>query len=132
MNTRKKSNGKKNKDVIKFNVSISANVIIEKEEDLYIAHCLEFDIVADGRTEKEAMNNIFESIVNHIDFCLAMGNIDKIENPAPKKYWDKLKAIKRGKVYKRIKSPKIVQSERPKLPFLNDVNFECSKVYADA
>jgi len=130
MNTKKISNRKKNKDVIKFNVNISANVIIEKEEDLYTAHCLEFDIVADGRTEKEAMNNIFESIVNHIDFCLAKGNIDKIENPAPKKYWDKLEMIKKRTVYKQyIKS---IQIERPKLPFLNDINFKYSKVYADA
>ena len=70
------------------------NIIIEKEEDLYTAHCLEFDIVADGKTKKEAIKNIFISIKNHTDFCLEMGNLDKIENPAPKKYWDKLKLLR--------------------------------------
>jgi len=124
---------KKKKDVIKFNVNISAiNVIIEKEEDIYAAHCLEFDIVAEGKTKKESIENILISIKNHIDFCLEMGNIDKIVNPAPKIYWNKLKYYKRMDKFKTLKYPKSIPFKETKIPFPTDIIFEDSEVYAYA
>ena len=130
MNTKKKNNGKKAKSVIDFKVNISANIILEKEEGLYVAHCLEFDIVADGKTKNEAIKNIFHSIVSHIDFCLTMGNIDKIENPAPKEYWNKLEIIKKESSYKPVKIPKSISKEAKNLPFHADIKFEGSEVFA--
>ncbi len=29
---------------------------------------------------------MINSVINHISFCMSMGNLDKIENPAPKEY----------------------------------------------
>jgi predicted RNase H-like HicB family nuclease len=70
-------------------IDLSVHVLIEQEEELYTAHCLEFDIVADGKTIEEAEKNILDAIVDHVTFCIATDNIDKILNPAPKEYWNK-------------------------------------------
>jgi len=70
-------------------INICAHVWFDQEDELYLAHCLEFDIVAEGYTEKEAEKNILKAIVNHIVFCVANGNVEKIMNPAPREYWCK-------------------------------------------
>lgn len=68
---------------------LNVHVLIEKEDDLFTAHCLEFDIVADGQTLQEAQENIVDAIVDHITFCLEVGNVENILNPAPKEFWNK-------------------------------------------
>lgn len=64
-------------------------MLIDKEEDLYTAHYLEFDIVADGKTIDQAKKEILSAIVNHVSFCIAVDNVENILNPAPKEYWQK-------------------------------------------
>lgn len=83
---------KAKENALKFkhnNVNICAHVYFDREDELHLAHCLEFDIVAEGKTEKEAEDNILKAIVNHVVFCIGNGNIDKIMNPAPQEYWNK-------------------------------------------
>lgn len=78
---------------ISFNeneIQITVHVIIEKKDDFYIAHCLEFDITADGYTLDDVQENIVTCIKNHVEFCIEMGNFDKILDPAPPEYWNKL------------------------------------------
>lgn len=71
------------------NVSLSLHVLIESEDELYTAHCLEFDIVSEGNTVSQAGKNIIQAILDHLSFCIAYNNMDKIFNPAPKEYWNK-------------------------------------------
>jgi predicted RNase H-like HicB family nuclease len=75
-----------NKGQVQFNI----HVLIEKEDGVFSAHCLEFDITADGKTLEEALQNIIDCMKNHIEFCIEMGNYDQILNPAPQEYWNKL------------------------------------------
>jgi len=75
-----------NKSQVQFNI----HVLIEKEAGVFSAHCLEFDITADGNTLEEALQNIIDCMKNHIEFCIEMGNYDKILDPAPQEYWNKL------------------------------------------
>lgn len=81
------------KDAIVFNkdrVQINVHILFEKDNDIYNAHCLEFDITTDGNTLDEAEHNIIDCIRNHVEFCVEMGNFDKIYDPAPQEYWNKL------------------------------------------
>ena len=41
-------------------------------------------------------------MVNHVSFCLAYDNLDKILNPAPQQYWNKyyFYSEKSGKAFK--------------------------------
>lgn len=111
------------KEAVKFeedHINISAHVIIEKEDDLYTAHCLEFDIVTEAKTIKDVKNNIIEAIINHVTFCLAYDNVDKIMNPAPKEYWDKF-YFKSKKYSKPFKFDKNYSFNNVSLPFLNNM-----------
>jgi len=101
-------------------IEIYAHVLIDKEEDLYTAHCLEFDIVADGKTISEAKDEILKAIANHISFCLAMDNKENILNPAPKEYWNRF--YFGSKIYEKpYEFPKDFTFENVKLPFIRDL-----------
>ena len=81
------------KDAIIFNkdhVKINVHILYEKDDDIYNAHCLEFDITTDGKSLEEAEKNIIDCIINHVEFCIEIGNFDKIYHPAPEEYWNKL------------------------------------------
>ena len=45
------------------------DVLIEKENNHYTAHCLQFDLVADGKTKESAKKNIMDVIVEYICFA---------------------------------------------------------------
>ena len=43
-------------------MSIKYNVIIQKEEDWYVAKCLDNSVASQGKTIEEALNNLKEAI----------------------------------------------------------------------
>jgi len=60
-----------------------------KDGDVFIAHCLEFDLVAQGDTIEEAKTNLADLIKTHIDFSVEKDIEDKsLFKPAPQKYWE--------------------------------------------
>ena len=60
-----------------------------KDGNLYVAHCLEFDLVAQGNTSEEAHNNLADLIKSHIEFAIEKDMEEKsIFHPAPQEYWD--------------------------------------------
>lgn len=76
--------------ITKNGIIIKAHVIIEKDADIYSAHCLEFDLVGEGDTLEMAENSIINNIVNYVTFAISKGLFDKIINPAPPEYWNKM------------------------------------------
>ena len=70
------------------------NCLEYKDEDIFIAHCLEFDLVAQGETREEARKNLADLISTHIQFAIEKDVEDKsLFHPAPPKYWDILHHI---------------------------------------
>lgn len=60
-----------------------------KDGSYFIAHCLEFDLVAQGNSIEEARNNLAEVISEHIKFAIEKDVEDKsLFHPAPQEYWD--------------------------------------------
>jgi hypothetical protein len=95
-------------DAIKFKedvIEVSIHIIFTKDDnDFMNAHALEFDIVAEGKTKRKAENEILSLIVNHISFCIAFENSDKIISPAPEEYWQNFyEKMNQGKVKKETK-----------------------------
>ena len=43
-------------------MSIKYNVIIQKEENWYVAKCLDNNVASQGKTIEEAMNNLKEAL----------------------------------------------------------------------
>lgn len=102
-------------------IIINVHVIVEKEDDLYSAHCLEFDLVGEGDTIDQAQESIIDNIINHITFAISKGLYDKIIDPAPPEYWNKLL---HSKFLKPITIPpeKKISTERNQFPFLSDLS----------
>lgn len=71
-------------------IAIASSLVLFQEDELWIAHCLEFDIAAQGKTEEEATRSFERIFVGQI--CLDLVNNKKpFEDfqKAPKAVWDK-------------------------------------------
>lgn len=73
---------KKNKDI-----SFTVNVLTKKEDGMYVAHCLELDIVAVGSTLDEAQKEIVSTVCAQIDYAFSNDNLQNLYHPAPPEAW---------------------------------------------
>lgn len=98
--------------------TVELHVLIDMEDDLYTAHCLDFDIVVDGKTLENVKKSILKSIVNYISFSYYKGTENKLFRHAPSEYWAK---------YREAKSLKSIQVDEEfklgqfPLPFFSNV-----------
>lgn len=63
------------------------NVIVKKEDDLFVAHCLELDIVATAKSQKEVEKDMADLIVAQVDYAFTNDNLEHLYRPAPKEVW---------------------------------------------
>ena len=66
---------------------MSVNILIKKEDGIFVAHCLELDIVATGETFIEANKDIVALICAQIDYAFGNDNLENLYHPAPKEVW---------------------------------------------
>ena len=78
----------------KIHVHATLDVLMSQEEGKFYAHCLAFDLLAEGKTEHEAKKNLAEMIFEYIRFFVDKSMEQFIFRPAPMKYWDILKMVK--------------------------------------
>lgn len=65
-------------------------VVIYKEEDDYVAHCLEMDILGTGETPEVAVEEMKKLVEAQIFYCIDKHIEDTLINPAPQEYWRRL------------------------------------------
>lgn len=70
--------------------SIKLNVLIYREGDNWIAHCLQMDIVAANTNVKTAEDDIIDLIKAQVTFALENDNLGNLFKPAPAEEWAKL------------------------------------------
>jgi hypothetical protein len=80
--------------------NIEVKVLISKEDDIFLAHALEMDIVAEGATIPEACKNLNDLIITQICFAIEQEDPTMIYHPAPREYFDAYFAIKMKPVIK--------------------------------
>jgi hypothetical protein len=73
---------------------LNFNILLKKEEDLFVAHCLELDIVATGDTVQQAKNDVLDLIVAQVDYAFSNDNLDHLYHPAPPEVWREFFACK--------------------------------------
>lgn len=66
---------------------IRLDILIKKEDDCYLAHCLQFDIVTTNDTLKGVRKDILDLCRAHIEFSHENDNLDYLFSPAPKEVW---------------------------------------------
>lgn len=67
--------------------SVTVNLLIKKVEGLFVAHCLEMDIVTTGKTIEEVQKDIIDLICAQVDYAFAHENLDHLYHPAPVEVW---------------------------------------------
>ena len=75
--------------------SFTTNILIKKEDNLFVAHCLELDIVAVGETLAAAEQEIVSLISAQIDYAFSNDNIDYLFHPAPSEAWQEFYRCKK-------------------------------------
>jgi hypothetical protein len=85
-------------------------VIICKEDDVYIAQCLEYDIAAHGSTPDEAKAAFAEAMMRHAVYANERGcRLFDGLSPAPREYWDKWESKRTSE---QMKLPETVSTSR--------------------
>jgi len=91
--------------------SLTVHVLFYQEEDRYVAHCLEFDLVAQGDSIKDSYKNLLDAIELQAEYALETDNLENLINPAPPEYWRMLvKTESEVEMFAGTKLPEILSS----------------------
>jgi len=97
---------KMKKEFARSTVAMTVNVLIKKEDDVYIAHCLELDIVTTGNTSAQVEKDIVALINAQVSYAFSNNNLENLYHPAPPEVWKEFFACKEQKEKRhRIKPP---------------------------
>lgn len=66
---------------------IRLDILIKKEEDYFLAHCLQFDLVTTANTLKDVRKDIIDLCRAHIEYAHEYDNLEYLFSPAPKEVW---------------------------------------------
>lgn len=73
----------------RYSIEVPVRILIERIPGLPItAHCLEMDLMVDGDSIEEVLEDIMSVIRAHLDYASEHG-VSPF-SPAPREYWDKL------------------------------------------
>lgn len=99
--------------------------VYQEKPKYYIGVCLEFDIIEEGETLQEALENIKEASQFYLETVIKKNWPDKLLNqPAPKEYWEKYANCLRKeveKIKKGVEALKKNMEEKRKLAYWNMV-----------
>lgn len=99
------------------------SVVIYPEGDVWIAQCLEYDIVSQGRTIQDVQDRLIRNVAATL-YVYAENGKDTFENirPAPKKFWEMFeRATVRVSGRKRpMRSPRPLPSIRPVMKLIEE------------
>jgi hypothetical protein len=100
--------------------SIKLNVLIYQEGNEWIAHCLQMDLVAASKSEREAEKDVIDLIKAQVIYAIENDNLGYIFRQAPAEEWAKLAMARRcGTRRIRIDVPEKTASRH--LPAVNEV-----------
>ncbi len=68
-------------------MSITLRGIIYPENGVWLAHCLEMDIVAEGKTPQQALQDVVDLCNLQFQVALKEGDVASAFRPAPPEYW---------------------------------------------
>lgn len=67
--------------------ALAFNVLVKKEGELFIAHCLELDIVATHENVEAVTTDILDLIRAQVSYAFTYKNLDHLYRPAPPEAW---------------------------------------------
>jgi hypothetical protein len=61
--------------------------VVYREDDVWLAHCLELDIVAEGASANEALRDALRLCAVQFEFAVEQGDISSAFRAAPPEFW---------------------------------------------
>ena len=71
------------------------SVLGYREDEMWVAHCLEMDILGFGESRDEALNELSELMEMKISFALQSECLESLYSPAPPEYWQRFGELNR-------------------------------------
>ena len=68
-------------------LKLSFNVLYKKENQTWIAHCLELDIVATSNDFETVKKEITDLMITQVIYAIENDNVDYLYHPAPPEVW---------------------------------------------
>ena len=68
-------------------IRLDFQVLVYRENDFWIAHCLETDLVAEGKTRVEAVRYLVDITDAQVKVAIEEGDLKSIFSPAPPDLW---------------------------------------------
>ena len=96
-------------------VSPELHVLLTKEDDVFVARCLDFTVSSHGEDEEDALKSLAEAIQEYILTSIENSGTENLYDPAHNKYWrmfNELEAKQLCKNFKRSLS-KLILMESP-------------------
>ncbi len=66
---------------------IKLRAVAYRHGEWWIAHCLELDLVAEGRTTKDAIKDVMDLCCTQIETAMRSGDLQSIFRAAPPEIW---------------------------------------------
>ena len=92
-------------------------VLIKKEEGLWVAHCMELDIVSANKRLASVKKEIGDLITAQVSYAFENDNVENLYRPAPAEAWEKLYKCKMGLTKKKLRVPGY-SKRKPPLRFM--------------
>jgi hypothetical protein len=77
---------------------LSIRVLIYKEDDQFVAHALELDVLAYGDTEANAKKELESLLDNQVAFAACLGKPEIVNFPAPQEFFDRWEKANQAKL----------------------------------
>jgi hypothetical protein len=68
-------------------IRIPLRAVTYRHDRWWIAHCLELDLVAEGKTPREAIKDLVELACTQIEAAIDEGDLESVFRPAPAEIW---------------------------------------------
>lgn len=68
----------------KDDTALSFNILVKEEDGLYVAHCLELDIVATSEDIERVQKEMVDLIAAQVDYAFSNENLDNLYHPHSK------------------------------------------------
>ncbi len=99
-------------------VSPELHVLLTKEDDVFVARCLDFTVSSHGEDEEDAIKSLAEAIQEYILTSIENSETENLYDPAHNKYWrmfNELEAKQLCKNFKRSLSKSILMESPEKI-----------------
>jgi len=101
----------------KAEAPMTFNVFVKKEGVMFVAHCLELDIVATGDNLDDVEKDLFDLIHAQVDYAFTHDNLDYLYHPAPKGVWEEFYRCK-AYIKRRRRVESSPQEDSPVPPWI--------------